>query len=178
MEVGVEYSQKTSVVVEYFVSIYVLVVNGDLRILLEGDAIEAGSQAEYTFLHVLQFEVGTKHFVVDVEGTVFQLLRIITPVPRHQNEIFTLFFTGQRLHLCIFLQSRRLVGLKQLAKQVIDVCAVLGHAAFQFVGGIVLVSQQSGYFQTRIDQLLDDVQVIVVIRVRTFRIVGYVELSP
>ena len=57
----------------------------------------------------------------------------------------------------------------------VDVGAVLSHAALQLVGGIIFVSQQLGKCQSGVDQLFHDVEVIAGIGVRTLGIIGHVD---
>ena len=51
VEVGIEYSQVAAVLVEYLVGFDVWVVDGNVLVLLEGDAIELGGQSEDTLYH-------------------------------------------------------------------------------------------------------------------------------
>jgi len=175
MEIRIEYGEETAVFIEYIECLHVLVIDRDVGILLESDAIEAGGQAEYAFLDVLQFKIGAKHFVVEVELAVLELLRVVSPVPRHQCEIGSLLFAGQCLYFGIFLLCSWFVGFEQLIEQVVDVGAVLCHAALQLVGGIIFVSQQLGKCQAGVDQLLHDVEVIAGVGVRTLGVIGHVD---
>ena len=65
MEVGIEHRQEGSVLVIDIESLHLIVVDRDALILLEGQAVELGGQAEHTLLHMLQLEVWAEQFVVD-----------------------------------------------------------------------------------------------------------------
>ena len=59
MKVGIEDSQIGAVLVEDLISLHVGVINGNILVLLEGDAIEPVSQAEDSLDNLGEFEIGT-----------------------------------------------------------------------------------------------------------------------
>ena len=140
VEVGIEHGKEFPVFVEDFVGIHILVINGNIRILLEGDAIQSGCQAEYTFLHVVQLKVRAEQLIVDIELPVLQFMGIVRPVPRHQDEVFSFRLACQGLHFCIFLFGGGRVSLQQLVQQLIHGLTVLCHALLEVVFGEVVIA--------------------------------------
>ena len=73
VEIGIEYCQETTVAVEHVVGFHIGMVNWNLLVFLEGDAIQAGCQSEDPVNHAVQFKVGAEGFLVPVEFLFFQL---------------------------------------------------------------------------------------------------------
>ena len=112
MEVGVQYGQKLTVLVEYFVGFNIFVVNRYFRISPECDSVKFFCQSEYSFLYLFQFKLRTEHFFVDIEFLVFQFVGIVTPVPRPDNKVVTLLLTRQFLHFKVFFLCGGSVGFQ------------------------------------------------------------------
>ena len=81
-EVGIEHGQIRSVTVENFVSLDVGMVNGDVVVGLEGDAIQAIGQSEHAIDNLREFEIRAQHFAIEVVFLHLQLVRIVRRVPR------------------------------------------------------------------------------------------------
>ena len=82
-EVGIKDSQECSVGIENLVGFYVWMIDLDVGLQLERDAVKFGGKTENSFLDVLQLEVGTKHFAIDVVLLELQFVTVVGPIPRH-----------------------------------------------------------------------------------------------
>ena len=51
MEVGIEHSEERAVTVEHLIGLHVGMVDGDVLVLFERDAVEAVGQSEHTVYH-------------------------------------------------------------------------------------------------------------------------------
>ena len=160
-EVGIEDGEELAIGVIDLVGLYFLIIYGDILVFLEGDAIELRGESEDSFLHAVELEVGPRHLVVHIELDVFQLLRIVIPVPRHDVDILLLHAPGESLHGIEFVDGYRLVCLEQLVEQLIDILRRLRHLVRQLVFGIILIAQEVGYLQADIHNLADILLVIV-----------------
>ena len=76
MEVGIEDGEERTVLIKDFVSLDVRVIDGDVLILLERDAIQLIGQSEDAIDDVFQFEVGTQHLGINVVLLHLQLMRV------------------------------------------------------------------------------------------------------
>ena len=65
-EVGIQHGQIRAIPVGYLVGFHVGVIHRDVFVLLEGDAVQAGSQSEDALDDVFQLEVRTQHLCVKV----------------------------------------------------------------------------------------------------------------
>ena len=65
-EVGIQHGQIRAVAVRNLVGFHVGVIHRDVFVLLEGDAVQAGSQSEDALDDVLQLEVRAQHLCVEV----------------------------------------------------------------------------------------------------------------
>ena len=175
MEVCVEYSQETSVAVEHFIRLYVRMIYRNFLVFLESDAIQAGSQSEYTGFYTAQFEVRAERFFIQAEFPVFQLFRIVREIPRHQFEVFTFQFAGQGTDFFYFLTSSRRISFQQVVQQLVYIFAVFGHAFFQYIFSVILEAQQLSQFHAEVDQLFHNLQVVEFIVVTTLGVISHVE---
>ena len=148
-------------------------IDGNVLVLLERNAIETVSQTKDTIDDLRQFEVGTKHLLVQVVFLHLQLMAIEASVPRIQLLNILL---GHFDQLCLFLQSRRLISLNEVVEQPIDITGLGGHTTLQHVVCISLVTQQLGYLTTQIDESLADVEVVLAVVVRTLGITCHIHL--
>ena len=82
VEISVEDGEIAAILVEHLVSLDVRMVNRNVLVLLEGDAVQLVGKTEDTAYHLRQFEVGTQHFLVDVVLLHLQLVTVETSVPR------------------------------------------------------------------------------------------------
>ena len=175
MEVGIEYSQETSVSVEHLIRLYVRMIYRNFLVFLESDAIQAGSQSEYTGFYTTQFEVRAERFFIQTEFPVFQLFRIVREVPRHQLEVLAFQFASQVTDFFYFLTGSRCISLQQVVQQLVHILAIFGHAFFQYIFGIILEAQQLSQFHAEVDQLFHNLQVVEFIVVTTLGVISHVE---
>ena len=77
MEIGIEDGQIGTVLIEHLVGFHVGMINGDVLVLLEGDAVEAVGEAEHAVDNLRQFEVGTQHLGIDIVFLQLELMRVI-----------------------------------------------------------------------------------------------------
>ena len=66
VEVGVEYGQVRTVLVEHLVGLHVGMVDGNVLVLLERDAVQPVGQSKHALDDLRQFEVGSQHLCVQV----------------------------------------------------------------------------------------------------------------
>ena len=107
MKICIKQGQIASVLVEYFVGLYIRMINRDVVIFLECDSVQACCQTENSFLDLIQFEVGAKKFFVQTELLIFQFFGIVAEVPGHQLEVISFQTMGQCFNLGHFLVSCR-----------------------------------------------------------------------
>ena len=81
VEVGIEDSQEAAVLVEHLVGLDVRVVDGDVLVLLESDAVQSVSQSEDTFDDIGQLKVWAQHLCVQVVLLHLQLVAVEAAVP-------------------------------------------------------------------------------------------------
>ena len=137
MEVGIEHSEERAVLIEHLVSLDVRMIDGNVLVLLECDAIQLIGQSEDTVNHPLQFEIRTQHLGIDVVLLHLQLVRIEARVPRLH---LVYIFMSQFAQFVALLDGCGHVGVNQVVQQPIDAAGVRGHATFQHVVGIGLIA--------------------------------------
>ena len=123
MEVCVIYRQEFTLSVKHLVCSHFWVIYLDILVLLEGYTIQAFSQTEYTFYHILLLEVWTEQVIRDGILLFFQLLRIETPIPWLKTCIKTFAFS-KLLQLCHLLLCYWHVTFAQLIEEVHHVLLV------------------------------------------------------
>ena len=82
-EVGVEHADETSVGAGYVIGLYIGMVDLNLGVVCELQAIELCGKAEYTVNHVVELEVGAEGLFVKRVFVGLELVGIIRIVPRH-----------------------------------------------------------------------------------------------
>ena len=111
MEVSVEYSQETSVFVEYFISFYIGMIDRNFFIFFKCDAIQTGSQTEYTFLYLAQLKIRTQLFFIQIEFLIFSFLNN-RPNPMASAGNHRLPFRVPMLQLLPLPLGRRGIGIQ------------------------------------------------------------------
>ena len=81
MEVGIEYGEIGTVAIEHLVGFHVGVVDRDVLVLLEGDAVEAVGKAENAVNHLRQLKIRTEHLGVDIVFLQLELMGVEGEVP-------------------------------------------------------------------------------------------------
>ena len=135
VEVGIENSQIGTVLVENLISFDIGMVDGDVLVFLEGDAVQTVGQAKDTLDDVRQLEIGSQHLCIQVVLLHLQLVRVEGGVPRLQ-----FFISREFLQLIPFLDGSRLIGINQVVQQLVDIAGVGSHAVFQHVVGVGLIA--------------------------------------
>ena len=82
MEVGIEHREIGAILIKHLVSLHVRMIDGNRRILLEGDTIETVGQPEDTVDYLRQLEIGAQHLCIDVITLQLQLMGIEAEIPR------------------------------------------------------------------------------------------------
>ena len=150
MEVGIEHSQVGAVAIEHLVGLDVGMIDGYVLILDESDAIEPVSQSEDTFDDTRQFEVGSEHLCIEGILLEFQLVGVVSLVPRFQGFLVG----GEMMFLLSFLclpsrevlledilqrrtlfLGRRFVGKDERIEQSVDAAHLRCHAVFHHIVG-------------------------------------------
>ena len=103
MEIGIEHGEEGAILIKHLVSLHVGMIDGNLLILLEGDAIETVCQSEDTIDNFRQFEIRTQHLGIDIVFLQLQLVRIIAEVPGLEFEVFSFQLLRHLLDGCHFL---------------------------------------------------------------------------
>ena len=161
MEVGVEHGQESAVFVIYLVGRHVGVIDRDVRVFLERDAVEPCGQPEHALFHACQFEIRAEHFPVNVVFLQLQLVGVVAEVPRLQDEIRPFALAGGGFHGLHLFAGGGEIGLQQVVEQLIDVLAVFRHALLQHEVGKRAASQQLCAFAPQVDDAFDDFRVVV-----------------
>ena len=140
MEVGIEYCQERAVLIENLVGLHVRMIDGNIFVLFEANAIQTVSQAKDAIDDLRQLKIGTQHLCIDIVFLQLELVRIEAKIPRLEFEVFTLGFLCELLDGSHLLDSRWLISDNQVVEQFIDITHIACHAMFQHVVGIGLVA--------------------------------------
>ena len=103
MEIGIEHGEEGAILVKHLVSLHIGMIDGNLLIFLEGDAIKTVCQSEDTIDNFRQFEIRTQHLGIDIVFLQLQLVRIIAEVPGLEFEVFSFQLLRHLLDGCHFL---------------------------------------------------------------------------
>ena len=77
MEVGIEHSQEGAVLIEHFVGFHIRMIDWNVLVLLERDAIQTVGQAKHAIDDFLQLEIRTEHLGIDIIFSQLELMRIV-----------------------------------------------------------------------------------------------------
>ena len=159
MEVSVIHGKELALLVVHLICAHLGIVGLDVLVLLERNAVQAVSQAEYALLYGFQLEVWTQVVVGNGVFLVLEFLAVVTPVPALQLGVETdrLSIVLQFLH---FLQRYGHIVVAKLVQQFIDVLFVLSHRLMQRLVCIAVLAEQLGNSQAGIDNIHDDLCVI------------------
>ena len=160
MKISIVNSKELTFLVKHFVGRYLGVINLNILVLLEGDAIQAFCQTKNTLFDILQLEIRFQIIVRDIVFLFLEFLAVITEVPGFDMSRIETVRLGVVLHFLHFLQSRRHVRIAQLVQQFIHILRRLCHAFVKGFDGIVLLTEQLGKRQTRIGDLDDQTRVV------------------
>ena len=140
MEIGVEHGPIAAVLVEHLVGLHIGVVDGDVVIFLERDAVEPVGQSEHPVDHPVEPEVGAQHLRIEVVFLHLELVRVIPEVPRLELKVLALHFPGDGLHFFQLFLRCGFVGLKEVVEQFVDIAGIGCHAVLEHVVGIGVVA--------------------------------------
>ncbi|EJW92460.1 hypothetical protein EVA_19431 [gut metagenome] len=178
-EVCVEYSQFLLLFIVHTVSLHVGVIYRNACILLKGNAVETLRQSKYSVDDLRQFEVGAQHVGVVVVTLLFQLLAVISKVPRLQFKLLAFQATGTSLHFSHFLTRTVTVISHEVTEQLVNSCRMLRHAATQSVVSVMLIAQKLSQFTLEVHNVLDYLEIAILIVRSTTGMVSTIEFfSP
>ena len=143
-KVGVEDGEITAILVEHLVCLHVWVIDWDVLVLLEGDAVELVGKSEHAIDHLVQLEVRAEHLGIEVELLHLQLMGVVTEVPWLDVEVVALQFLGKCLYLSHLLHGGRLVGGDEVVQELIYVVDIRSHTMLQHVVGVGIETEQLG----------------------------------
>ena len=132
-EVGVEDGEITAILVEHLVCLHVWVIDWNVLVLLEGDAVELVGKSEHAIDHG-----------IEVELLHLQLMGVVTEVPWLDVEVVALQFLGKCLYLSHLLHGGRLVGGDEVVQELIYVVDIRSHTMLQHVVGVGIETEQLG----------------------------------
>ena len=176
VEVGIEHGEIASVAVEHLIRLHVGVVDGNILVLLEGDAIEFVGESEHAADHLVQFKIGSQHLGIDIVFLQFQLVRVVAHVPRHHHKPASLHLFGHLLHGLPLFHGHGFVGDDQVVEQPVHVPCVAGHAVFHHIVGIASESQQLCNLAPEVDEPFADVDVVGIVVVGADGVFGHIHL--
>ena len=160
VEVGIVNRQIFALFVKHLVGFHFGVVNGNVLVLFEGNAVETLCQTEDTLDNRLFLKVRTEIIVGDGIFLVFQFLGIVTPVPRLDSGIETVC-GSKLLQFFHFGTCGGHITVAQLVKQLINLFGCLCHRLVERFLGIGLFAKEVGECQTGVHYVDDNLRVIV-----------------
>ena len=175
-EVGIEDCQIAAVLIEYLVCLDIRMIDRDILVLLEGDAVELVGKTEYAINHLIELEVRTKHLCIEIVLLHLELMRIESEIPWLHLEIIALQFLGECLYLCRLVDGGRLVGIDEIVQELIYIFCGACHTMTEYVIGIGFEAQKLCQLSAQVDQSLTDLQVVLLIVVGTDGISRHVHL--
>ena len=175
MEIGIEDGEIRTVLVEDLIGLHVGMIDRNILVLLEGDAIETVGQAEHAVDDLRQFEIRPQHLRIDIVFLELQLMGIEREVPRLEF-LFPQIFMKLLFDFSDFFFRGSLVGGDEVVEELVDVADIAGHTVLHHVVGIGLMAQELCQFATQIDEPLTDLQVVLRIVVDALRILGHIHL--
>ena len=167
IEVDVQQCEIFPVVVVDLEGLHVGIIYRYILVFLECYAVEPCCQTEDTLYDVVDLEIRAQHLRVEVVLLQLQLMRIERAIPRHHLEVAAFHFLCQCLHGLLLLQCRWLVSVDKVVEELVDIADVRGHTVLHDEVGVGFVSQQLCHLPSQVYQPLADLQVVVLIVVRT-----------
>ena len=147
------------VVVDDLIHLHILLIDGNLLVLAEGQAIQFVADHKEALAGGVEREVGADFLFVEVVFLLSEFLTIVAPVIRLKFEATALLVN----HLLV--EGSLLLGLGQcrgphMVEQLIDIVGVLGHTILQYEVGIAVITHDVGAFQTQVHNLVDKALVV------------------
>ena len=175
-EVCIEYCQIAAILIEYLVCLDIRMIDRDVLVLLEGDAVELVGKTEYAINHLIELEIRTKHLCIEIVLLHLELMRIESEIPWLHLEIIALQFLCECLHLCRLVDGGRLVGIDEIVQKLIHIFCGACHTMTEYVIGIGLEAQKLCQLSAQVDQSLTDFQVVLLVVVDADGISRHVHL--
>ncbi len=175
VEIGIIDSQIFALLVEHLVGFHLGVIDLNVRVLLEGNAIEPLCQPENALNHRLFLEVRAQVVVRNGILLVLEFLGVITPVPRLQRGVQPVR-RSKLLQLLYLLTRRRHITIPQLVKQLIDFLRCFRHGLVERLLCIVLLAEQLCQCQAGVHDVDDNLRVVELAADAT-RVVSSVEFA-
>ncbi|KAF5039535.1 hypothetical protein DSECCO2_542880 [anaerobic digester metagenome] len=166
MKVHIQNSQVLVVGIEYFIYGNIFVINRHVLELFERNAIQFVAQREYTFANIIETEIRTKHFFIQVIFFLADFLGIEPPVPRLQFEVPT-FLINHFLHVGCFGFSNRKCSVPYRLQKIVCFFRRFGHVTVKNKRSVVEISQQFGALKTQGYYFGDNFLVVIFIVVVT-----------
>ena len=151
-------------------------IDGDVLVLLEGDAIEAVGKTEHTADDLVELEVRAQHLGIEIIAFHLQLVGIECEVPGLHLLFVTEILGKECFHLFHFFNSRRLVGVNQFVQQLIDIGCTSRHAMYHHVIGKRLIAKELCQLATQIDEPLTNLEVVLAVVMNTLRVLRHIHL--
>ena len=146
-------------------------INRNILILLECDAIKACGKSEYALYHLGKFEVRTYHLCIDIIFFQLKLVRIESSIPWHEFKILSIHALCHLLQFLFLSNGSRLIGINKVVKQFIYICNIGCHTLYEDIISIGMITEQLSRLAANIDQSLADIYVISLIFMRTESVV-------
>ena len=144
IEVGIEHSQIRAVAVEHLVGLHVGMIDGNVAILLECDAIQTIGQSEHAVDDLVELEVRTQHLGIEIIAFHLQLVGIESEVPRLHLLVVPEILGEEFLHLLHLLDGGGFVSVDEFMQQLVDVGRATCHAMHHHIVGEGVVAKQLG----------------------------------
>ena len=175
MEIRIKHGEMAAVGIFHLVCLHIGVVNGDIRIFLKGDAVEARGQSEHALYHVAQLEVRAQLLGIEIVLLAAQEVRVIGKIPRLKVKIVPFYRLGLCFHACHVLAGGGKIGLGEILQKLPYVLGRFRHAMFQDVSGIIGITQQLRLLAAQVRDAANDGEVIVLVAVGAKRVVEAIQ---
>ena len=145
-EVGIKHTHKSTIFVGYIIHLYIGVIYLRIVIFLKLQTIHLGSKSKHAINHIVELEVGAKHFIVEAIFAVLEFFVIIRVIPRHNLHRLTFQLCSILLefgNLCLLGIAIRVA---KLVEQIINIGRVGCHGVYQVIFGKILEAKQLGKF--------------------------------
>ena len=139
MKIHVHYTHRLTVGLFHFIGHNLLVVNGNISAGLKFQTVEPLAKRKDSLTHVVQRKIRTEFFFLQVVFLLAEFFGIVAPIPAFQFFIFAVF-VHHRLQFGGLLFGHGYGRGPKLVEQGAYFGGGLGHAFFQYVGGVVFIA--------------------------------------
>ena len=120
VEIHIQYSKVGTIIVEDLIGFHVRMIDRNISIFLECNAIKSGGKSEDTFYNIANLKIGTEHFRVKVITFFFKKMGIVGTIPWFHLEILTFNAPCIFNQFFLFFQSHGLICLYHFVYHLID----------------------------------------------------------